>query len=73
VNPTVDGWIAWEHENSYTSDSDEEMEGWQNWLHEVTTLNCNMMIRLLCYVSKKVRDMPTYDGCLWLENPKNIS
>jgi len=26
VNPTVDGWITWERESSYTLDSDEEIE-----------------------------------------------
>lgn len=26
VNPTVDGRISWEHESSYTSESDEEIE-----------------------------------------------
>lgn len=62
VNPTMDGRITWERESSYTSDSDEEIEQWQNQLHEVTTLNCNMMTRSLRYVSKEVRDLPTYDG-----------
>lgn len=33
VNPTTDGRIFWEHESSYTSDSDEEIERWQNRLH----------------------------------------
>lgn len=62
VNPTVDGWISWEHESSCTSDSDEEIEQWQNQLHAVTTLKCNMMIRSLHFVSIEVRDLPTYDG-----------
>lgn len=62
VNPTADGRIAWEHEISCTSDLDEEIERWKNRLHEVTTLNCNMMTRLLHYISTKVRDLPTYDG-----------
>ena len=38
VNRIADGWIAWEHESSCTSDSDEEIERWQNRLHEVSTL-----------------------------------
>ena len=51
VNPTADGQISWERESSCTSNSDEEIERWQNWLHEVTTLNCNMMVRSICYVT----------------------
>ena len=30
VNPIVDGRISWEHDSSCTSDSDEEIERWQN-------------------------------------------
>lgn len=38
------------------------MERWKNQLHEVTTLNCNMMTKWLQYVSTEVRDLLTYDG-----------
>ena len=62
MNPTVDGRISWEHESSYTSDSDEETERWQNQVHEVTMLNCNMMVRLLRCVTTEVRDLTWYDG-----------
>ena len=30
VNPTTDGRITWDRESSCTSDSDEELERWQN-------------------------------------------
>ena len=43
-------------------DSDEELEHWQNQLHEVSTLRCNMMTKSLHCVSFKVRDLPHYDG-----------
>lgn len=48
--------------SSCTSDSDKEKEHWQNWLHKVTTLNCNMMIRSLWCVTTEARELPTYDG-----------
>lgn len=51
-----------EHESFCTADFDEEIEQWQNWLHEVTTLDCNMMIRSLCCVTTNVCDLPMYDG-----------
>eukprot|EP00253_Pinus_taeda_P021954 PITA_21954 len=38
VNLTANGLIAWGREISCTSDSDEELEHWQNQLHEVSTL-----------------------------------
>ena len=62
MNPTVDGRISWERESSCTSDLDKEVERWQNRLHEVTTLKCNMMTRSLCCMSIEVRDLPMYTG-----------
>ena len=62
MNPTADGRISWECDSSSTSDSNEEVECWQNWLHEVTTLNCNMMIISLHCVMTEARELPTYDG-----------
>lgn len=61
VNPTADDKISWECEGSCTLDSYEEIERWQNRLHEVTTLNCNMMIRSLRCVATAARDLPMYD------------
>ena len=62
VNQTVDGRISWEWESSCTSDSDEEIERWYNWLHEVTTLNFIMMVRSLHFMTTEAKDLLTYDG-----------
>jgi hypothetical protein len=59
---TADRRIRLDCESSCTLDFDEELECWQNWLHEVTTLSCNMMTTSLCFVSSEVRYFPTYDG-----------
>lgn len=64
VNPTANGRISWECKKSYNSDSDKEIERWQNRLHEVTMLNCNMMVRSLCCVTIEARELLTYDGLL---------
>lgn len=64
VNPTINGRISWERESSCTSDLDEEIERWQNQLHKVTMLNCNMMARSLHYVTKKARELTKYDGLI---------
>ena len=61
-NLIANGYISWEREISCASNSDEEVERWQNQLDEVTTLNYNMMTRLLHCVATEVRDLPTYDG-----------
>jgi len=62
VNPTADGRISWECKSSCTSDSDEEIERCHNRLHEVTTLNCNMMIRSLHCIKTEVMEMPKSNG-----------
>ena len=62
MNQKADGRITWDHESSCTLDSNEELECWQNRLHEVTTLRCNMMTWSLHCVSSEVRNLPTYDG-----------
>jgi len=62
VNPTTNRRISWERDSSCTLDSNEEVEHWKNRLHEVTTLNFNMMIRSLRYVTTEAREPQTYDG-----------
>jgi len=59
---TADRRITWDCESSCTLYFDEELERWKNWLHEVTTLSCNMMTASLRCVSWEVRDLPTYNG-----------
>ena len=59
--------ISWEREISFTSDSNEEIERWQDRLHEVTTLNCKMMVRSLHCMTTEARDLPTYDGLTSVE------
>lgn len=58
----TNGRIAWDQESSYTSDSNEELEHWQNHFHEVSTLLCNMMMKSLHYVSSEVSKLTYYDG-----------
>lgn len=62
VNSTINGRISWERGSSCTLDSDNEITRWQNLLHEVTTLNWNIMIRSLCCIKTEARELSTYDG-----------
>lgn len=64
VNPMVDGWIEWDYKSSYTSNSDEELEHWQNMLHKVSRLCCNMMTKSLRCLSSEVRNITYYDGLI---------
>ena len=38
INPTVDGMLCWEKDNECLSDSNGEIENWQNRLHDVSML-----------------------------------
>lgn len=58
----ADGRISWDRESSCTSNLDEELEHWQNHLHELSTLQCNMMMKSLCCVLSEVRKLPHYDS-----------
>jgi len=53
---------VWDRDSSYASDSDEELEHWQNRPHEVYMLHCNMMTKLLRCVPNEVRNLLQYDG-----------
>ena len=45
INPTTDGMLFWEKDNEFFSDSDGEMENWQNQLHDVSVLRCPRIIK----------------------------
>ena len=40
INPTTDGVLCWEKNSECFSDSDGEIENWQNRLHDVFPLRC---------------------------------
>lgn len=68
MNPIANGHITWDHESSCTLDLDEELEHWQNRLHEVSMLHYNMMTKSLRCVSLEVRSFPYYDSLTDVEN-----
>ena len=40
INPTADGVLYWENDSELFSDFDEEIDNWQNRLHDVSALCC---------------------------------
>lgn len=62
INPTIDGRISWDKDSLCVSDSDEELENEHNQLHEVSTLCYNKLTKSLHCISKKVHNLPYYDG-----------
>ena len=55
INPTADGVLCWEKDNEFFSNSDEEIENWQNQLHDVSTLSYLRITRDFYCISSKVR------------------
>ena len=45
INPMANGVLCWEKENECFSNSDGEMENWQNLLHDVSVLRCIRMTK----------------------------
>ena len=35
INPSTDGMLRWHYASSYTSNSEEGLENWQNRMHEI--------------------------------------
>ena len=58
----MDGRLNWEKDISYFSYSYEELENWQNRLHEVSALHCNQVKKALLCISSEVRYFLYYDG-----------
>ena len=40
INSMAHGALFWEKDRKLFSDSDGEIENWQNWLHDVSALRC---------------------------------
>lgn len=69
ANSTMDGIISWDHDSSCMLDSEEEIERWQNQLHEVMTLNCNRMVRSLLHVIIEARERPIGEVTMKVKEP----
>ena len=62
VNPTVDGTLSWRCASSCVSDSDANLEDWQNRLHEVSQRRCATITKELRWIGLEVSTTPTFDG-----------
>lgn len=47
INPTADGTLSWYCASSFTSDSKEGLENWQNIMHEVSGRRCAWLTKSL--------------------------
>ena len=62
INPTPEGILTWCDTNSCTSDSDEDMENWQNQMYEVSGRQCAQLTKSLCWIGLEVSQVPTFTG-----------
>ena len=58
VNPTEDEELGWREDSECLFDPDEEIENWQNRLHDVSALHFLSVIKDFCCVSLEVMDLP---------------
>lgn len=40
INPTADGTLSWRYASSCTLDSEEGLENWQSWMHQISGRHC---------------------------------
>ena len=62
VNPTANGTLSWRCASSCVSNSDANLEDWQNRLHEVSQRRCATITKELCWIGSEVSTVPTFDG-----------
>ena len=62
MHPTVDGELGWRSASFASSDSDDALENWQNWLHEVSFRKCGLVTQSLCHIATKIIELPIYEG-----------
>lgn len=62
INTTADGKWTQGQDSSRTSYSKQELENWQNRMHEVSTRRCARITKVAHCMTAEVSDLPLYDG-----------
>ena len=62
INPSTDGMLRWHYASSYTSNSEEGLENWQNRMHEVLGRHCAQLTKSLRWIGNEVCDVPMFVG-----------
>ena len=62
IHHTTDGELKWCNSSSTSSDSDDDLENWQNRLHEMSFRKCGLVMQSLCRVATEIIEFPIYEG-----------
>jgi len=62
VDLASDGKMSWRSTSSCDSDSDQDLENWQNRLHEVLMRRCAYMTKSLRWIGFEVCEPPSFNG-----------
>ena len=62
IDPTVDGTLSWCYASSCTFDSNQDMENWQNRMHEVSRRRCAQLTKSLRQIGSEVSQIATFSG-----------
>ena len=68
INPTAEGNISWQCDNSCASDSDVGLENWQNRLYEVSAPRCAFMTKSLRWIGAEIKDTPSFDRLAYVND-----
>jgi hypothetical protein len=67
INPTIDRVLSWRSITSCTTDSDTELENWQQRLHEVSMRRCAIIDCPIRWIGTEIREPPNFHGLNDLE------
>lgn len=61
IKPTAEEKLTWEHASSCASQSSEQLENWQNILHEVSIRRCARVTKSVRCIISEVCNLHSYD------------
>jgi hypothetical protein len=67
VNPIADEILNWRIITSCATDSDTDLEHWQQYLHKVSTRRCARINNAVRWVGTEIREPPSFHGVNDLE------
>ena len=62
IHPTTYGELGWRSASSASSDSEDALKIWQNWMHEVSFWKCGLITQSLRHVATEIVELAMYEG-----------
>ena len=62
IHSIIDEELGWCSYSSASSDFDDALQNWKNWMHEVSNQKCGLINQSLCQVVIETVELPVYEG-----------